>query len=396
MKEKVVKLGFISGLSGVYGWSAQDQLRGVQMAADFINKQGGIAGRKIEVLTRDDRSDPKLSTAGTRELIEKEKADFIIGGLSAGTVLFINEEAKKAKKIFVSISQNNEIVEHRNVSAYTFHEALTPHMTVQGMGKWVFSNIGKKCFIIIADYEWGWQVLKVYTNLAEKMGAEIVGVAKVPFPAKKPDDFTKHFARILKLKPEVLIAANYGEDQLKCIEDINRRGLKNKMSIVHTLSELPVVKRIKPEDAVGMYWGVNFYWGLAKDIGSAKKFVESYRKKYGAAPSGYSAYGYSGAMELMGAAASIGQYPVEPLAVCRELEGRAYSHYKKPQWWRPCDHQSFQDYYILKLKGPEERKTADDVSEIIGVTSWDLDMERSCQVLGHVNKQWGHAKGASQ
>lgn len=390
MKKNTVKLGFISGLSGVYGWSAQDQLRGVTMAAELVNKEGGIAGRKIEVLTRDDQSDPKLSTLFTKELIEKDKVDFVIGGLSAGTVLFINKETKEAKKIFMSISQNNEIVAYPHMGAYTFHEALTPYMTVQGMGKWVFSNIGKKCFIIIADYEWGWQVLDTYEKLAEKMGADIVGLAKVPFPSISPNDFTKHFPEILRKKPEVLIVCNYGADQLKFIEYANKAGLKRKMSIVHTLSELPVVKRIKPEDAVGMYWGGNFYWGMAREIESAKNFVESYRRKYKTVPSGYSAYGWSGGLELFQVAARLDKYPIEELAIARELEGSSYSHYKNPQWWRPCDHQSFQDYYILKLKGPEERKNHDDVSEIIGFTSWDLDMERTCEVLGHQEKQWGH------
>lgn len=391
MKE-TIKLGFISGLSGVYGWSAQDQLRGVTLAIEEINGQGGISGKKVEIVTRDDTSDPKKAAEGTRDLIEKEKIDFLVGGLSAGTQLFINEETKKAGILFVSIGQSNEITMASNLGPYTFHEALTPHMTVQGMGRWVFENLGKKVFILMSDYEWGQHVLKAYELLAKEMSAQIIGVAKIPFPAKAPDDFSKHFPSILKAKPEVLIGANFGADQLKFIEDVNTAGLQRQMSIVNTLSELPVMERIPPEKATGLYWGAHFYWGLKDMLPEAKTFVSLYSQHFDGVPSGYAAYGYSGAMELLLAAQKVNRYPIDPKAIAEELEGHAYTHCKDRQWWRPCDHQSLQDYYILKLKGAEDRKRPHDISEIIGVTSWDLDMERSCEETGNGAYLWGHTK----
>ncbi|KKW22471.1 MAG: hypothetical protein UY64_C0001G0018 [Parcubacteria group bacterium GW2011_GWA1_51_12] len=391
MKE-TIRLGFISGLSGVYGWSAQDQLRGITLAVEQINSGGGISGKKVSIISRDDTSDPKKAAEGTRYLIEKEKIDFMVGGLSAGTQLFINEEMKKAGLLFISIGQSNEITTAKHLGPYTFHEALTPYMTVQGMGKWVFANLGKKIFIVMSDYEWGWHVLSAYELLAKEAGAQIVGVAKIPFPAKASNDFSKHFPVILKAKPEVLIAANFGADQLKFIEDVNTAGLQRKMSIVNTLSELPVMERISPEKATGLYWGGHFYWGLKDILPEANNFVSLYTKRFNGVPSGYAAYGYSGAMELLTAAKKVNRYPINPKAIAEELEGNAYAHCKDKQWWRPCDHQSMQDYYILKLKGAEDRAHPHDISEIIGVTPWDLDMERSCQKTGNGAYLWGHTK----
>jgi len=391
MKE-TIRLGFISGLSGVYGWSAQDQLRGITLAVEAINSGAGISGKKLSIISRDDTSDPKKAAAGTRDLIEKEKIDFMVGGLSAGTQLFINEEMKKAGLLFISIGQSNEITTAKHLGPYTFHEALTPYMTVWGMGKWVFENLGKKIFIVMSDYEWGWHILSAYEVLAKEAGAQIVGVAKIPFPAKASNDFSKHFPAILKAKPEVLIAANFGADQLKFIEDVNTAGLQRKMSIVNTLSELPVMERISPEKATGLYWGGHFYWGLKDMLPEANNFVSLYTKRFNGVPSGYAAYGYSGAMELLLAAQKVNRYPINPKAIAEELEGNAYAHCKDKQWWRPCDHQSMQDYYILKLKGAEDRAHPHDISEIIGVTPWDLDMERSCQKTGNGAYLWGHTK----
>jgi len=98
MNKKIIKLGFPSGLSGVYASICQNQLRGVTLAVEEINRQGGVLGRPVEIIVKDDQSDPKINTKVVRELIYQDKVDFIVGVLSAGTQLQTNRETKKAKK----------------------------------------------------------------------------------------------------------------------------------------------------------------------------------------------------------------------------------------------------------------------------------------------------------
>ncbi len=390
MNSDSIILGFVSGLSGVYGWMAEDQLSGVRMAVDEINASGGITGKNVVVVTRDDESKPDLAETRTHELIYDEKVDLIVGGLSAGTHLRINKETRAANKMFMSIGQSNEITLAQHLGPYTFHEALTPHMTAQIVGKWIRDHLGTRWHLIIADYEWGHATARSYEAVAAQYGAEIIGISKVQFPAKGPEDFSMHFAEIENGKPEVLIVNCYGADQLKFIQTANAAGLKRRMSIIFTLSEIGIIERVNPDEAVSMYWACNFYWKLGEQYPLARAFVNSYRSRYNKVPSGYAAYGYSGALELLQAAKQAGTYPLDSAAISRILEGRSYAHYKEQQWWRPCDHQSFQDIYILRLKGAEERSDEHDNSEIIGVSTWDLSMERSCEDLGHHDKLWGH------
>lgn len=391
-----VILGFVSGLSGVYGWMAQDQLDGTKMAVDEINESGGVAGKSVRIALRDDESKADLAESRTAELIDDEHADFIIGSLAANTHLHINSVTKKAGKIFMSIGQSSEITAAPNVGRHTFHEAFTPHMAAQTMGKWIHQHLGTRWYLICADYEWGHSLVKSYQELAQRLGAEIVGIAFIPFPATSPEDFSSHFQDILDKNPEVLIVNNYGADQLKFIQAANAASLKRKVSIIFTISEINIIERVDPEEAVSMYWGANFYWKLGEKLPNAKKFVDKFRTLYKRVPSGYAAYGYSGALELLEAAQKLDKYPISSDEISEELEGRTYARYKQGQWWRPCDHQSFQDYYVLKLKGAEERKDADDNSEIVGVSSWDIRAERTCEALGHQEHLWGHAAQAQK
>jgi len=388
--KKIIKLGFVSGLSGVLERLANNQLKGLKLAVDEMNQRDGILGRQIKIIVKDDKSDPRLTTKLYQESIYQDKVDFFVGQLSAGTQLAANKETKKAKKILISLGNTNELTMARYFSPYTFHQAITLYMIAQSISKWTYQNLGRKWFIVAADYEWGWHIIEGYKAFAKRMNAKIVGIAKVPFPASKDDDYTKHFPEILKKKPEVLIGGMNGSDQLKFIREVSKAGLKRKMSIMNSLSELGIIEQLDPEDAVGMYWGASFYWKLQDILPIAKKFVSRYSEKFKEVPSAYSAYGYSGAMEALNVIDKVGKYPVDSNKVAQGLEGRIFAHYKHPEWWRPCDHQAFQDFYILKLKGPEERKYKDDSSEIIGTASWDLDIERTCKNLGHARNMWGH------
>jgi len=116
---------------------------------------------------------------------------------------------------------------------------------------------------------------------------------------------------------------------------------------------------------------------------SAKHFVTAFKELSGGElPTGYAGYAYAGVKEFLLAAQESG-IPFSPKTLQMFLEGRSYDHYKGPQWWRPCDHQSFQDFYVLRFKGPEESTHKSDIAELIGTVSWDLSAERTCKELGY-------------
>ena len=137
---QAIKIGLPVPLTGPYGAEAQDQVRNAELATKEFNDAGGMAGRKAELLVRDDRLNPGEAATRALELIEKEGVSFIVGGLSAATQLSINNVTKQRKVLYVSISQSDAINEATDAGPYTFHEALNPHMTTQAVGKYVFKR----------------------------------------------------------------------------------------------------------------------------------------------------------------------------------------------------------------------------------------------------------------
>jgi len=138
-----IRIGFPLPLTGPFGALAADQQRGATLAMDELNAKGGILGRKVEVLFRDDQLKPAVGAQRTKELIENDKVQFVVGGLAAHVQMAINEQTKKAKVLFISVSQSDEISAKPDTSPLTFHEALNPTITSRAVGNWIAQNLAR-------------------------------------------------------------------------------------------------------------------------------------------------------------------------------------------------------------------------------------------------------------
>jgi branched-chain amino acid transport system substrate-binding protein len=374
--EAPIKVGFPIPLTGPFGAEAADQQAGAALAVEEVNARGGVLGRKVELLVRDDQLKPGVGAQRTKELLENEKVDFVVGGLSAAVQMAINEQTKRAKVIYVSISQSNEITATPDWSPYTFHEAINPYITAHVVGTWVVQNLGKRAYVLFADYAFGQQLRDGFKLVLEKSGGTLAGADPHPLGAT---DYSVLFPRVQAAKPEVLVLANFGKDQLNSVKQAASFGLKNQMKIVCPVFLGTMRREGGPDVFDGVYGGTTFYWELAEKIPSARRFVDAFQKKYHRPPYDYAGYAYGGTRLLL-EAIERAKTPSSDRVIAA-LEGHTYDHYKGKQWIRKCDHQSFQDVYVLKSK--KEQKGDHGIFDVVGRVEAGDKFERSCKDLGH-------------
>ena len=82
-----IKVGYLPALTGPSSSTGVGINRGVQLSVDLINKEGGIKGRKIELISRDTQSDPTKAVNAVAELTQRAKASMIFGPLNSGEAL---------------------------------------------------------------------------------------------------------------------------------------------------------------------------------------------------------------------------------------------------------------------------------------------------------------------
>src|SRR5213592_2937717 len=272
-----VRIGFPLPLTGPFAAIAGDMKQGAELGVDELNAKGGILGRKVELLVRDDQLKPQVGAQRTQELIEKENCQFIVGGLAAHVQMAINEQTKKAKVLFISTSQSDEISAKPDTSPITFHEALNPTITSRVMGTWTAQNLGKKWWIIYADYAWGKQNNAVLQDTLQKNGGTLLGATPYPLGSA---EFSAHLPKIQAAKPEVLMSVTPGADNIAFLKQARSFGMKKEMKIAQPLHWLSYGKEGGPDLYADIYAGISFSWQLEDTLPEAKNYVSLYRKKY--------------------------------------------------------------------------------------------------------------------
>jgi branched-chain amino acid transport system substrate-binding protein len=92
-----IKVGIVDTYSGPATTYTQDVLDGFKLAIDKVNAAGGVIGKKIEYVTRDDKFKPDIALSMTKELVLREGIDLLMGSTNSGAALAMSDFAKKEK-----------------------------------------------------------------------------------------------------------------------------------------------------------------------------------------------------------------------------------------------------------------------------------------------------------
>jgi len=375
--DEPIRIGFPTPLTGPFAAEARDQVKCAELAVKLANDKGGIAGRKVELLVRDDKLNAGEAATRTLELIEKDKVHAVVGALSSAVQLAVNEVTRARGVIYVSISQSDTINEAKDFSKYTFHEALNPHMTTAAVARQTLKK-GMKVAHLVADYAYGHEMLRGFKRAQAAIGAESVGEILHPFGAA---DYSTFMPRLLSMRPDVLCISNFGRDQANAIKQAVDFGVKQQMKIV-----VPVILHnqrlaVGPDVFEGVVGGSNFYWGLEQTNKTAADFNAAFRAANGGAiPTDYGAYGYAGVSSLLLAMQAAGGTDTDK--VIDALEKLSYDLTKGPQHYRKCDHQSVQSVLVLESKKKSAMANDNDLFAIVANDAGNEDMLRSCSELG--------------
>jgi branched-chain amino acid transport system substrate-binding protein len=258
LAKDTIKYGTMYPLTGVYSALGLDQQRATELAVDEWNARGGVLGRKVVLVSRDDQLNGAVALRRTKELVEEEKCDFIGGTLSGFISLAINEFACKNKIIYVCYSQSDMVL-GSDQCKYGFAFMMIPYSAALAASKYAFEKLGKNWFSITADHRWGQSLLEGWMWQSEQMGGKFLGNVFTPLGAT---DFTAHFPKIMAAKPDFIVLNNFGTDQTAAIKQASELGLTKKMKIVISKTTLVTIKECGSAYDENIIGGTNFDWKL--------------------------------------------------------------------------------------------------------------------------------------
>jgi branched-chain amino acid transport system substrate-binding protein len=173
------KIGSEQPLSGAGAAGGKTALVGVQMAAERINKSGGINGRPVEILPVDDESKPDVGRRKVEKLLVEDRVDAHVGGFLSNICLAcmpVFEEHKVLNMISVCLDTTLTTTRCNRYSFRPFDYA--PSQAV-AFAPWMIKQ-GKRWHIAYADYSWGQSTKDAYVQEIRKAGGEVVGTTGIP------------------------------------------------------------------------------------------------------------------------------------------------------------------------------------------------------------------------
>lgn len=155
--QETVKLGLVAAMSGQSAKSGEAIVRGLSLAIDEINAKGGLLGKKVELLVRDDESNPAKGVVAARELVQREKVAAFFGGLDTPVSVAIVPFANQAKVPFIGVwAAGTAITRNGAAENYVFRVSAVDALVDIALVDYAGKKYGaKKPGMILINNPWG-------------------------------------------------------------------------------------------------------------------------------------------------------------------------------------------------------------------------------------------------
>lgn len=264
-----IKLGFLSGMTGLETILGETQLNCFKLAVDQINAENGIGGRQIEFIVEDDQTTTKGAIDKARKLISEDNVDAIMGLIASLTHVAARSVTTPAKKLLMySTYYEGEVCER-----YFFSTGQIPNQQIVPSVSWLTENEGKSTYIVGSDYVWPRKSAEAITAAMEANGGKVLGAEFFPFGTQ---DFGPALDRIKEAKPDFVWMMCAGNDLVTFLKQYQSFGLPQQL-FSQGLDD--VFSRAEPSLTKGALSNQAYFMNI--DTPQNKAFKEAYAAAHG-------------------------------------------------------------------------------------------------------------------
>ncbi len=335
---KPILIGYMSHLTGPASKVSQQEIAAAQATVEMINEKGGVLGRPIELIPRDDHTDAGVATRVARELVLDKKVNFLAGCSNTKSSLAISEVAKQQKVIYMIATSQTAAITEELGHRYVFRSWSNSSSQIGPAALWVAKGKFKRFVTSAGDYEWGHSNIDTILSLVKKQRTDFEVVKQV-WPPYGTSDFSPYLSQIMAAKPDLIIAGHWGSETTNFIRQGKALGLLGKPDspqvIIYMDQDSKEALGKDMPDGIGAYCA--FHTRSIKDPW-AEWFDNAVHKRTGSWPGGIALGGYMCISWLAKGIEKAGTTDTE--AVVKALEGLEMDTYVGKIKIRECDHQA--------------------------------------------------------
>jgi branched-chain amino acid transport system substrate-binding protein len=367
---ETVAVALSTTLSGSIAELGRTGLRGIAMALEQINAQGGLLGKQIRLVSADDGAFPANGVSNVRHMILVDKAVAVFGPATSAVGTAVETVAGQYRlPVFFHMANDIQITTS-NFTKYAFELVPNTVMEPRAIAYYFAENVapkagGKRIKIatITPNYSYGRDTVEVFLKTLKELKVDFE-VAAQEFPQLGATDYTSYISALLAAHPDYVFAAIFGGDLITFTKQARGFNLEKQMKILGFYDQvaLRVLGKDSPEGAIA--WNRAPFW--TENGPGFAKFLADYRARFHDAPSPWAITGYSAAQIWAYGVKKAGSF--ESDKVVAALSGATVPTIRGDITLRACDHQGEVPEFIGRVSAQTDPRYGQPIySETVAV-----------------------------
>src|SRR5712672_2690427 len=305
-----IKLGELNSYK-VFPAFLEPYKKGWELALEEINASGGVNGRKLEVVSRDDGGTPGDAVRVAEELLSREKASVLMGTFASNVGLAVANLANQRKVVFVAAEPLTDKIVWENGNRYTFRLRPSTYMQTAMLIPEAVKLQKKRWAIVYPNYEYGQSATASFKKLLKAAQPDVEFVAEQASPLGKIDAGAVVQA-LADAKPDAIFSSLFAADLAKFVREGSQRGLFNGVEVFNLLAGEPEYLDPLKEETPDGWYVTGYPWSELKTP-EHTRFLNAYQAKYKDYPRLGSVVGYATVMTAVEAIKKAGSLDTDKL-----------------------------------------------------------------------------------
>jgi branched-chain amino acid transport system substrate-binding protein len=343
--QDVIKIGEINSYKAQPAF-LEPYRKGLELAVEQINAAGGVNGKKLELVIRDDNGNPGDAVRAAEELVSRERVDVLTGTFLSHVGLALTDFAKQRKVFFLAGEPLTDKIVWQSGNRYTFRLRPSTYMQVAMLVPEAVALKKKRWALVYPNYEYGQSAVATFKELLKKAQPDVEFVAEQAPPLGKVDAGSVVQA-LADAKPDAIFNVLFAADLSKFVREGNTRGLFQGREVISLLTGEPeYMDPLKNEAPNG--WIVTGYPWYGINTPEHNAFRSAYEAKFKDYPRLGSIVGYSAVISLAEGMKKAKSTETEKMIAA--FKGLKVTSPLGPIEYRAEDHQSTMGGYVGRTK----------------------------------------------
>ncbi len=288
--EDAIRVGEINSYTRLPAFTEPYRL-GWRLALEEINATGGVLGRPLEVIDRDDAGKPGEAVTAANELVTREGVDLLMGTFFSHVGLAVSDFARQRQVLFVAAEPLTDALIWSKGNAYTFRLRPSTGMQARMLAEEAAKLEATRWASIAPNYEYGTSAVAAFRKALAALRPDIEWVNE-QWPPQGKIDAGATAQALVQAEPDAIFNATFGPDLAKFVREGTTRGLFEDRAVVSLLTGEPeYLDPLGAETPEG--WIVTGYPWDKVDTPENTAFVAAYQARFGEPPRMGSVVGYA-------------------------------------------------------------------------------------------------------